>query len=139
MSVSDAMMLAPEEVHEKKKEQKGKTELTDTDRKRERRAKKRRQHERAVEKGKRRKLVEKLNPGLGNKYSKKTALQKLEKEQKNSNKLSVLKDEGNEKTVKSSAAFFSRLQDEVRDQVRAKKQVKGKKDKSSVKVAQLKL
>ena len=52
VSVSDAMMLAPEEVHEKKNEQKGKTELTDTDRKRERRAKKRRQHERAVEKTK---------------------------------------------------------------------------------------
>ena len=139
VSVSDAMMLAPEEVHEKKNEQKGKTELTDTDRKRERRAKKRRQHERAVEKTKRRKLVEKLNPGLGNKYSKKAALEKLEKEQKNSKNLSVLKDDGNDKSVKSSTTFFSRLQDEVRDQIRAKKQVKKKKEKSSVKVAQLKL
>jgi len=139
VSVSDAMMLAPEEVHEKKNEQKGKTELTDTDRKRERRAKKRRQHERAVEKTKRRKLVDKLNPGLGNKYSKKAALEKLEKEQKNSKNLSVLKDDGNDKPVKSSTTFFSRLQDEVRDQVRAKKQVKKKKEKSSVKVAQLKL
>ena len=141
VSVSDAMMLAPEEVHEKKNEQKGKTELTDTDRKRERRAKKRRQHERAVEKTKRRKLVEKLNPGLGNKYSKKAALEKLEKEQKNSKNLSVLKDDGNDKSrsVKSSTTFFSRLQDEVRDQVKAKKQVKKKKEKSSVKVAQLKL
>ena len=139
VSVSDAMMLAPEEVHEKKNEQKGKTELTDTDGKRERRAKKRRQHERAVEKTKRRKLVEKLNPGLGNKYSKKAALEKLEKEQKNSKNLSVLKDDGNDKSVKSSTTFFSRLQDEVRDQVRAKKQVKKKKEKSSVKVVQLKL
>ena len=139
VSVSDAMMLAPEEVHEKKNEQKGKTELTDTDRKRERRAKKRRQHERAVEKTKRRKLVEKLNPGLGNKYSKKAALEKLEKEQKNSKNLSVLKDDGNDKSVKSSTTFFSRLQDEVIDQVRAKKQLKKKKEKSSVKVAQLKL
>lgn len=139
VSVSDAMMLAPEEVHEKKNEQKGKTELTDTDRKRERRAKKRRQHERAVEKTKRRKLVEKLNPGLGNKYSKKAALEKLEKERKNSKNLSVLKDDGNDKSVKSSTTFFSRLQDEVRDQVKAKKQLKKKKEKSSVKVAQLKL
>ena len=139
MSVSDAMMLAPEEVHEKKNEQKGKTELTDTDRKRERRAKKRRQHERVVEKTKRRKLVEKLNPGLGNKYSKKAALEKLEKEQKNSKNLSVLKDDGNDKSVKSSTTFFSRLQDEVRDQVKAKKQLKKKKEKSSVKVAELKL
>ena len=139
VSVGDAMMLAPEEVHEKKNEQKGKTELTDTDRKRERRAKKRRQHERAVEKTKRRKLVEKLNPGLGNKYSKKAALEKLEKEQKNSKNLSLLKDDGKDKSVKSSTTFFSRLQDEVRDQVRAKKQEKKKKEKSSVKVAQLKL
>ena len=69
MSVSDAMMLAPEEVHEKKNEQKGKTELTDTDRKRERRAKKRRQHERAVEKTKRRKLVEKLGKQVFEKSS----------------------------------------------------------------------
>ena len=95
VAVSDAMMLAPEEVHEKNKEQKGTTEKTDTDRKRERRAKKRRQHERAVEKEKRRKLVEKLNPGLGNKYSKKAALQRLEKDSKTSKNVSLLKDEGN--------------------------------------------
>ena len=138
VAVSDAMMLAPEEIHEKKKEQKGKAELTDTDRKRERRAKKRRQHERAVEKEKRRKLVEKLNPGLGNKYSKKAALEKLEKD-KTSKNVSVLKDEGDGKPVKSSAAFFSRLQDEVRDQVKAKKETKKKKEKSSVKLTQLKL
>lgn len=139
VSVSDAMMLAPEEVHEKNKEQKGTTEQTDTDRKRERRSKKRRQHERAVEKEKKRKLVEKLNPGLGNKYSKKAALQKLEKDSKTSKNMSLLKDEGNGKTVKSSSAFFSRLQDEVRDQVRAKKDTKKKREKSAVKVTQLKL
>lgn len=139
VSVSDAMILAPEEVHEKKKEQKGNTEQTDTDRKRERRAKKRRQHECAVEREKRRKLVEKLNPGLGNKYSKKAALQKLEKDQKTSKNVSVLTDGGHGKPVKSSSAFFSRLQDEVRDQVRAKKETKRKKEKSAVKVTQLKL
>ncbi|KAL9988124.1 hypothetical protein ACROYT_G002529 [Oculina patagonica] len=139
VAVSDAMMLAPEEIHEKKKEQKGSTEKTDTDRKRERRAKKRRQHERAVSKEKRRKLVEKLNPGLGNKHSKKAALKKLEKDHKSSKNVSVLTDEGSDKPVKSSAAFFSRLQDEVRDQVKAKKETKRKKEKSAVKVSQLKL
>lgn len=139
VSVSDAMMLAPEEVHEKKKEQKGTTEQTDTDRKRERRAKKRRQHERAVEKQKRRKLVEKLNPGLGNKYSKKAALKRMEKDSKTSKNVSLLKDEGSGKDVKSSSAFFSRLQDEVKDQVRAKKESRKKKEKATAKVSQLKL
>ena len=133
------MMLAPEEVHEKKKEQKGTTEQTDTDRKRERRAKKRRQHERAVEKQKKRKLVEKLNPGLGNKYSKKAALQRLEKDSKTSKNVSLLKDEGSGKAVKSSSAFFSRLQDEVKDQVKAKKESKKNKEKAITKVSQLKL
>lgn len=136
MSVSDAMMLAPEEIHERKKEQKGSTEKTEVDRKRERREKKRRQHERAVAREKQRKLIEKLNPGLGNKHSKKAALMKLEKSSKN---VSLLKDEGNGKPVKSSSAFFSRLQDEVRDQVKAKKETKRKKEKSIVKVSQLKL
>ena len=139
VAVSDAMMLAPEEIHEKKKEQKGGTEKTETDKKRERRAKKRRQHERAVSRQKRTKLMEKLNPGLGNKHSKKAALKKLEKDHKSSQNVSVLKDEGSAKAVRSSSVFFSRLQDEVRDQVKAKKETKKKKEKSAVKVSQLKL
>ncbi|XP_067036047.1 U3 small nucleolar ribonucleoprotein protein MPP10-like [Acropora muricata] len=141
VTVSDAMMLAPEEVHEKKKEQKGTTELTETDRKRERRAKKRKQHEKAVEKLKRRKLVEKLNPGLGNKYSKEAALKRLEKDIKTSKNVSLLKDKEGNNPVKSSTAFFSRLQDEVRDQVNMRNAIK-KKQKSKSRettVTQLKL
>jgi len=92
-----------------------------------------------VAREKRRKLIEKLNPGLGNKHSKKAALMKLEKDVKSSKNVSLLKDEGNRKPVKSSSAFFSRLQDEVRDQVKAKKETKRKKEKSIVKVSQLKL
>ena len=141
VTVSDAMMLAPEEVHEKKKEQKGTTELTETDRKRERRAKKRKQHEKAVEKLKKRKLVEKLNPGLGNKYSKEAALKRLEKDIKTSKNVSLLKDKESDNPVKSSTAFFSRLQDEVRDQVNVRN-AKKKKQKSKSRattVTQLKL
>lgn len=141
VTVSDAMMLAPEEVHEKKKEQKATTELTETDRKRERRAKKRKQHEKAVEKLKKRKVVEKLNPGLGNKYSKKAALKRLEKNIKTSKNVSLLKDEESNNTLKSSTAFFSRLQDEVRDQVNMRNAIK-KKQKSTAStttVTQLKL
>ena len=141
MTVSDAMMLAPEEVHEKKKEQKGATELTETDRKRERRAKKRKQHEKAVEKLKKRKLVKKLNPGLGNKYSKEAALKRLERDIKTSKNVSLLKDKESNNPVKSSTTFFSRLQDEVRDQVNMRNAIK-KKQKSKSRettVTQLKL
>ena len=140
VSVSDAMMLAPEEVHEKKTELKGETEQTDTDRKRKRRAKKRRQHERAQGTEKRRKLAEKLKPSLGKKLTKQKAFEKLEKEMRSSKTVSVLTDEGGEKNLKSSSAFFSRLQDEVQDQIRTKKDAKKKKDKSTIaKVSQLKL
>lgn len=120
-TVSDAMMLAPEEVHEKKRDQKGSSEKTDTDRKRDRRAKKRRQHDQAAVRGKKAKLKEKLKPGLGNKYSKKAALKKLEKDQTSQKNVSVLRDEGSDKPVKTSSTFFSRLQDEVRDQVKLRK------------------
>lgn len=139
VTLSDAMMLAPEEVHEKKKDQKGSSEKTDTDRKRARRARKRRQHEQAVARGKKAKLMEKLKPGLGNKYSKKAALKKLEKDQTSQKNVSVLRDEDGDKPVNTSSAFFSQLQDEVRDQVKAKKDRKKKKEKSAVKVSQLKL
>lgn len=138
-TVSDAMMLAPEEVHEKKRDQKGSSEKTDTDRKRDRRAKKRRQHDQAAARGKKAKLKEKLKPGLGNKYSKKAALKKLEKDQTSQKNVSVLRDEVSDKPVKTSSTFFSRLQDEVRDQVKAKKDTKKKKEKSAAKVSQLKL
>ncbi|XP_068695223.1 U3 small nucleolar ribonucleoprotein protein MPP10-like [Montipora foliosa] len=139
VTVSDAMMLAPEEVHEKKKQQKGTTELTETDRKRERRAKKQRQHQRAVEKLKGRKLIEKLRPGLGNKYAKQAALKRLEKDSKTSKNVSLLKDEGNDKAVKSSSAFFSRLQEEVRDQVKTKRETTKKKLNSTTTVTDMKL
>lgn len=63
-------------------ELKAKTEKTDTDRKRERRLKKQKKREKQKEKERREKLVEKLNPGLGNKYSKEKAKRELEKQSK---------------------------------------------------------
>ena len=63
----------------------GKAERTSTDRKRERRQKKARQRERQHEREKRERAVEKLRPGLGNKYSKERAMRDLEKVTKNSN------------------------------------------------------
>ena len=61
-------------------EVKGSTEKTASDRLRERKLKKVKQRVRKKEKERREKLVDQLNPGLGNKYSKEKALQKLEKE-----------------------------------------------------------
>jgi U3 small nucleolar RNA-associated protein MPP10 len=62
----------------------GKAERTSADKKRERRHKKIRQRERQRDRDKRERAVEKLRPGLGNKYSKAQALRDLEKVTKNS-------------------------------------------------------
>lgn len=61
---------------------KASSEKTDTDRNRERRLKKLKKKEKKKEKKRRAKLVEKLNPGLGNKYSKEKAKRELEKQSK---------------------------------------------------------
>lgn len=73
-----------------KGEFKGKNERTDTDKKRERRKKKMAQRERQKEKNKRQKAVEKINPGLGNKYSKERALRELEKQSKTSSNVQLV-------------------------------------------------
>lgn len=138
VAVSDAMLLAPEETKEKEVELKGDTEKTETDRKRERRSKKLRQRMKAKEKEKKSKLVSKLNPGLGNKYAKKKALERIEKESKTSKNLSVIKEDAGEKALKSSSAFFSRLHDEVKQQVNSKK-VTSEKRKSKTSTSKLKL
>lgn len=139
VAVSDAMLLAPEEIHEKKADLKGDTEKTETDRKRERRAKKLKQRQRSKEKEKRKKLVAKLNPGLGNVYSKKEALKKLEKGGERN--VSVIKDDGKDtKALKSSSAFFSQLEDQVKQTVKAKKEAgPSKKKKAKMLTSHLKL
>ncbi|XP_013774180.2 U3 small nucleolar ribonucleoprotein protein MPP10-like [Limulus polyphemus] len=77
-AVSDLTLLAPEEVKARPKgEVKSNTEKTNTDRKRDRRQKKLKQRQRKLDRESREKAVAKLNPGLGNKYSKIEALKKL--------------------------------------------------------------
>ena len=66
----------------KKGEVKGKTERSQEDKRRERKQKKAAKREKMREKEKHLKEVEKLNPGLGNKYSKERALKELEKQAK---------------------------------------------------------
>ncbi|XP_045680917.1 U3 small nucleolar ribonucleoprotein protein MPP10 [Phyllostomus hastatus] len=141
VSVSDAALLAPEEVKEKNKAGDIKTaaEKTATDRKRERRKKKQRKHMKIKEKEKRKKLLEQSNPDQAGKYSKAAAAEKL-KQLTRAGRASLLKDEGKDKALKSSQAFFSQLQDQVKMQISdAKKTEKKKKKRQDISVHKLKL
>nr|CAD7597722.1 unnamed protein product [Timema genevievae] len=130
VAASDAALLAPEEVKAKSKgDTLGKGERTATDKKRERRQKKVKQRERQKEKERREKLVEKLRPGLGNKFSKEKALSALERAAKDSN-VSLM--DGKGKAVKSSSSFFSQLQEEVSTHIKSKVQTGQKRSKGNV-------
>ncbi|XP_032247132.1 U3 small nucleolar ribonucleoprotein protein MPP10 [Phoca vitulina] len=141
VSVSDAALLAPEEVREKNKAGDVKTaaEKTATDKKRERRKKKYQKHMKLKEKEKRRKLLEKNHPDQAEKYTKAVASEKL-KQLTKTGRASLLKDEGKDKALKSSQAFFSKLQDQVKMQISdAKKTEKKKKKRQDISVHKLKL
>ncbi|NWS34425.1 MPP10 protein, partial [Polioptila caerulea] len=141
VAVSDAALLAPEEIKEKNKAGDIKTdaEKTPTDKKRELRRKKLRKRMRRREKEKRQKLLEKMKPEQGTKLSKKAAVAKLKRLTKEG-KASLLKDEGKDKALKSSQAFFSQLQDQVRMQIKdASKLKKKQKKEKAISVHKLKL
>ncbi|XP_010130600.1 PREDICTED: U3 small nucleolar ribonucleoprotein protein MPP10, partial [Buceros rhinoceros silvestris] len=141
VAVSDAALLAPEEIKEKNKAGDVKTdaEKTPTDKKRERRKKKLRKRMKLREKEKRQKLLEKMKPEQGTKLSKKAAAAKLKKLTKEG-KASLLKDEGKDKVLKSSQAFFSQLQDQVKMQIKdANKLKKKQKQQKALSVHKLKL
>ncbi|KAF1665120.1 U3 small nucleolar ribonucleoprotein MPP10, partial [Aptenodytes patagonicus] len=141
VAVSDAALLAPEEIKEKNKAGDVKTdaEKTPTDKKRERRKKKLRKRMKLREKEKRQKLLEKMKPEQGTKLSKKAAAAKLKKLTKEG-KASLLKDEGKDKVLKSSQAFFSQLQDQVKMQIKDANKLKKKEEKQkTLSVHKLKL
>ncbi|XP_068266167.1 U3 small nucleolar ribonucleoprotein protein MPP10 isoform X1 [Nyctibius grandis] len=141
VAVSDAALLAPEEIKDKNKAGDVKTdaEKTPTDKKRERRKKKLRKRMKLREKEKRQKLLEKMKPEQGTKLSKKAAAAKLKRLTKEG-KASPLKDEGKDKVLKSSQAFFSQLQDQVRMQIKdADKLKKKEKKQKTLSVHKLKL
>ncbi|NXF71639.1 MPP10 protein, partial [Sclerurus mexicanus] len=133
VAVSDAALLAPEEIKEKNKAGDVKTdaEKTPTDKKREQRRKKLRKRMKRREREKRQKLLEKMKPEQDTKLSKKAAAAKLKRLTKEG-KASLLKDEGKDKALKSSQAFFSQLQDQVKMQIKdaSKLKKKQKKDKT---------
>ncbi|XP_053933209.1 U3 small nucleolar ribonucleoprotein protein MPP10 [Cuculus canorus] len=141
VAVSDAALLAPEEIKEKNKagDVKADAEKTPTDKKRERRKKKLRKRMKRIEKEKRQKLLEKMKPEQGTKLSKKAAEAKLRRLTKEG-KASLLKDEGKDKALKSSQAFFSQLQDQVKMQIKdADKLKKKQKKQKTLSVQKLKL
>ncbi len=113
-SVSDAARLAPEELQTKsRRPEVGETERTDTDRKHDRRLKKRRKRIQIAENTRREKVIAKIKPGLGNKYAKKALDKKLkDKEQ----------EEMVDKSLKSSSRFFAKLQEQVKEQVKSARQ-----------------
>ncbi|XP_007948092.1 U3 small nucleolar ribonucleoprotein protein MPP10 [Orycteropus afer afer] len=141
VSVSDAALLAPEEIKEKNKAGDIKTaaEKTGTDKKRERRKKKHQKRMKIKEKEKRKKLLEKNHPDQAGKYTKAVASKKL-KQLTKAGKASLLKDEGKDKALKSSQAFFSKLQDQVKMQIsNTKKTEKKKKKTQDISILKLKL
>lgn len=137
MNVNEAALLAPEEIYDKQRaESKGSSELSKRDRKYQRRVKKKKQRMVAREREKTQKMVEKINPGLGNKYSKAKLLEKLKRENKN-----TITAENNldQTSLTSSTAFFTKLQDTVRGEIHEKKTAAVKAHHKNVVSAQIKL
>uniref|UniRef100_I3J4G6 U3 small nucleolar ribonucleoprotein protein MPP10 n=1 Tax=Oreochromis niloticus TaxID=8128 RepID=I3J4G6_ORENI len=141
ISTSDATLLAPEEIKEKNKagDLLGATEKTSTDKKRERRNKKKVKRLKIKEKEERQKLKEANKTGEIKKPSKAQVTETLKKVTKGG-KATILKDEGKDKALRSSQAFFSQLQDQVKSQIKsAKDQPSKKKKNKEVSVSKLKL
>nr|CAG4641854.1 EOG090X09DZ [Eurycercus lamellatus] len=133
VTVSDANLLAPEEVQDHiRGEVLGSTEKGKTDQLRERRKKKAAQRLRHKERERVEKAVDKANPGLGNKHARTRVLHNLQKAEKEGT-VSVIKD-NRLKAPKSSTAFFNQLQEDVAasvDAVRLSKQTATKKRSAS--------
>ncbi|XP_068568904.1 U3 small nucleolar ribonucleoprotein protein MPP10 [Cebidichthys violaceus] len=141
VSASDATLLAPEEIKEKNKagDILGDTEKTSTDKKRDRRHKKAVKRLNIKAKEKRQKLKEASGTGENRKLSKAEVTENLKKLTKGG-KARILKDEGKDKALRSSQAFFSELQDQVKSQIKsAKDQSSKKKKQKEVSVSKLKL
>ncbi|XP_038825540.1 U3 small nucleolar ribonucleoprotein protein MPP10-like [Salvelinus namaycush] len=141
VSASNATLLAPEEVKGKNKagDVLGDSEKTPTDKKRERRKKKKVKRIKIHEKEKRQKLKEANRTGENKKQSKAEVAENLKKLTKGG-KATLLKDEGKDKALRSSSAFFSQLQDQVKSQIKGAKDPGSKKKKhKEVSASKLKL
>ncbi|XP_077449157.1 U3 small nucleolar ribonucleoprotein MPP10 [Stigmatopora argus] len=139
-TATDATLLAPEEIKEKNKagDILGDTEKTSTDKKRERRLKKKVKHFKIKDKEKQRKLKEAIRASENKMPSKAQVKEDLKKLTKGG-KATILKDEGKDKALRSSQAFFSQLQDQVKSQIKNTKSQPTKKKKKEVSASKLKL
>ncbi|KAG5263819.1 hypothetical protein AALO_G00268980 [Alosa alosa] len=139
VSASDATLLAPEEVKEKNKagDLIGDSEKTSTDKKRERRQKKKLKRLKVQEKEKRQK-IKLAKTGENTKASKAQVADTLKKLTKGG-KAKILTNDGMDKALRSSQAFFSQLQDQVKSQVKGSKEQGGKKKKNQKEVSASKL
>uniref|UniRef100_A0A0K2UEK6 U3 small nucleolar ribonucleoprotein protein MPP10 n=1 Tax=Lepeophtheirus salmonis TaxID=72036 RepID=A0A0K2UEK6_LEPSM len=135
IGVSEETLLAPQEIADKSKNcEIGKDERTDTDKKRERRKKK---HVQKLKAERQEKLVQNINPGLGNKYAKEKALKTLKDAEKKGHNVKILSNDSS--SVKSSSSFFDKLQNEVKKGIESKKTSSRSVSKNKKKSSQFKL
>uniref|UniRef100_A0A2M4AFX8 U3 small nucleolar ribonucleoprotein protein MPP10 n=1 Tax=Anopheles triannulatus TaxID=58253 RepID=A0A2M4AFX8_9DIPT len=123
VAASDANLLAPEEVHRRPKgDVMSKDERTKTDQNRERRMKKRFQQQKFRREAEReQKQLAKANAGMATSAKETRELQaSLMKKVTKAKNVQQMAETSSAAASKSSSAFFSRLQDEVRSQVKAK-------------------
>ncbi|KRT86003.1 hypothetical protein AMK59_2115 [Oryctes borbonicus] len=139
VATTEASLVAPEEIKNRiKGEIIGKSERSDTDKNRERRKKKKKQQVHANEKRKRENTINKVNPGMGNKYSKERAQKQLEKVVKNKN-VDKMDESIESKSIRSSSAFFKQLEEEVKSHIKIKGSTKRKQNTNSLTAKKLKL
>uniref|UniRef100_A0A182RUQ1 U3 small nucleolar ribonucleoprotein protein MPP10 n=1 Tax=Anopheles funestus TaxID=62324 RepID=A0A182RUQ1_ANOFN len=131
VATSDATLLAPEEVHRRPKgDVMSKEERTKTDQNRERRLKKRFQQEKYRREAEReQKQLEKAAGQSSSKQNRALQTSLLKKVTKAKNVQQML--ETSSGPAKSSSAFFSQLQDEVRSQAKSKAEGAVKKKKKN--------
>uniref|UniRef100_A0A2H8TU56 U3 small nucleolar ribonucleoprotein protein MPP10 n=1 Tax=Melanaphis sacchari TaxID=742174 RepID=A0A2H8TU56_9HEMI len=119
VATTDASLLAPEEIQRKfKAPVLGKEERTSTDKKRERRKKKHLQHKKRIIKESNLKEMEKN--GFKPKHNKDSAQKELKRLTSSGHQVKELKSV-DDKSMKSSKDFFSRLQDQARNEIDGKK------------------
>ncbi|KAK7170520.1 hypothetical protein R3I94_000654 [Phoxinus phoxinus] len=139
VNASDATLLAPEEIKEKNKagDILGNTEKTTTDKKRDRRKKKKLKRLKIQEQEKRQKLKEVMK---GNKKKSKAEVEKTLKNLTKGGKAKILTNDGMDKALRSSQAFFTQLQDQVKSQIKGSRdQTAKKKKQKEISVSKLKL
>ncbi|XP_027850904.2 U3 small nucleolar ribonucleoprotein protein MPP10 [Aphis gossypii] len=131
VATTDASLLAPEEIQRKfKAPVLGKEERTSTDKKRERRKKKHLQHKKRITKESNLKEMEKN--GFKPKHNKDSAQQELKRLTSSGHQIKELKSV-DDKSMKSSKDFFSRLQDQARNEIDGKKRIMKQSDRNNTK------